>query len=75
MTNRPQGNGNGTGIFGLLFREVGVFYEQAFKWADDTIKSTLTADPEARLLEQARQAKAAGVDVDKVLAKLRNEKR
>jgi hypothetical protein len=73
MSNRPQGNGNGAGIFGLLFREVGLFYEQAFKWADDTVKATQTADPEARLLEQMRQAKAAGVDVDKVAAKARGK--
>ncbi|NNJ12179.1 hypothetical protein EKD04_017760 [Chloroflexales bacterium ZM16-3] len=72
MSDRPQGSG--TGIFGLLFREVGLFYEQAFKWADDQVKGTLTLDPEERLLEQVRQAKEAGVDVEKVMAKLRKGK-
>jgi hypothetical protein len=73
MSNRPQGSG--PGILGLFFREAGLFCEQAFKWADDQVKAALPVDSEARLLEQARQAKGAGVDVDKVLAKLRSEKR
>lgn len=65
---------SGKGIFGVIFREVGLFYEQAFKWADDRDKEfrqnlglSGQADAESRLVEQIRRAKQAGVDVDKVV--------
>ncbi len=38
MSERPQGNN--TGIFGLLFRETGLFLEQAFQWGDQQSKQT-----------------------------------
>jgi hypothetical protein len=126
MSERPQGSV--TGIFGILFRETGLFLEQAFQWGDQQGKQTaqwadqqskqtaqwadqqskqatqwldqqskqmnqwvdrqLTedqkrragdttvrrADAEARLLEQMRLAKQAGLDVDGILTKFRAEK-
>jgi hypothetical protein len=101
MSERPQGSV--TGIFGLLFRETGLFLEQAlqradeqakqaFDWADGIAKddrlldaedqkrrsseaTARRADAEARLLEQMRLAKQAGLDVDAILARLREDKR
>jgi hypothetical protein len=115
MSERPQGNK--TGIFGLLFRETGLFLEQAFPWVDQQTKqatqwadqqtkqatqwadqqskqmtqwvdrqltedqkrnasntSVRRADAEARLLEQMRLAKQAGLNVEDILAKFRAEK-
>jgi hypothetical protein len=111
MSERPQGSV--TGIFGLLFRETGLFLEQAFQWAEQQGKQTAQwaeqqgkqtaqwaeqqvkdarqtdvdeqkrrmseatarqAEAEARLLEQIRLAKQAGLDVNNILAKLREEK-
>lgn len=76
MSQPPSGRGQG--IFGIIFREVGLFYEQAFKWADDRDKEfrqnlglSGQSDVEARLIEQVRRAKQAGVDVDKVLKQTR----
>lgn len=105
MSERPQGST--TGIFGLFFREAGLFMEQAFQWADQRTQETAQwadqraqetarwvdersqqafqtiggpsqdaaatrrAEAEARLLEQVRLAKQAGLDVDAILAKLR----
>ena len=99
MTNRPTGTG--TGIFSLFFREAGLFYEQAWEWANERARETqqyldeqakadrllnaeddkrrLTeaqyhkADAEARLLEQMRLAKEAGLDVDAILRRIRDE--
>jgi hypothetical protein len=34
MSNRPIGENN-NGIFSLLFRETGLFLEQAFQWSQD----------------------------------------
>jgi hypothetical protein len=70
---------------GLLFREVGVFWEQAWNWAEreaeadrqefnrDVDRRNLEA--QARLLEQVRLAKEAGIDVDAVLAQARGDYR
>ncbi|MCG8352028.1 MAG: hypothetical protein MI924_30040 [Chloroflexales bacterium] len=81
MSQRPQGSLSG--IFSLAFREVGLFCEQAFKWAEeqaaedrienakDTERRRMEA--ETRLLEQARLAKEAGLDVDKIMARFRGE--
>lgn len=33
MSEKPQGSK--IGIFGLFFREAGLFSEQAFKWVND----------------------------------------
>lgn len=108
MSELPPGKTNG--IFGLMFREVGLFCEQAFQWAgerarevqaatgeglkgvqqstDEGFKSirqigaddqkrrlveseTRKAEAEAKLLEQIRLAKQAGLDVDNILKQLR----
>jgi len=88
MSNQPVGNTNG--IFSLFFREVGLFWEQAFRWANEQAKEdrllTLEedrrrvaeaearrAEAEARLLEQARLARQAGVDVDALLKEFRRQ--
>jgi hypothetical protein len=90
MSERPQGSV--TGIFGLFFREAGLFWEQAFKWAEDQARedrllnaddqkrqtdnaTARRAEAEARLLEQIRLAKQAGLDVDSLLASMRDERR
>lgn len=82
MSDRPLGNTSG--IFSLFFREAGLFFEQAFRWAEEQAKEdrllmaeedrrrlaeaeARRAEAESRLLEQARLAKQAGVDVDVVL--------
>ncbi|MBP1465646.1 hypothetical protein EYB53_008000 [Candidatus Chloroploca sp. M-50] len=87
MSNRPVGENN-TGIFTLLFRETGLFFEQAWKWteeqaredrlliADDdrrrlTDAETRKAEAEARLLEQIRLAKQAGLDVDAIMRRVK----
>lgn len=81
MSQRPPANV--TGIFGLFFREAGLFWEQAFKWAEERAAEDRVADAkdlerrrmeaESRLLEQARLAKEAGLDVDAILARVRDE--
>ena len=81
MSNQPVGNTNG--IFSLFFREAGLFWEQAFRWANEQAKEdrllTLeedrrrVAEAEARLLEQARLARQAGVDVDALLKEFRRQ--
>lgn len=75
--------GSATGIFGMAFREIGLFWEQAFKWAEeraaedrqeeakDTERRRIEA--EARLLEQVRLAKEAGLDVNAILNRVREE--
>ncbi|NJM07987.1 hypothetical protein HC891_20050 [Candidatus Gracilibacteria bacterium] len=83
MSYRPPGSV--TGIMGLFFREVGVFWEQAWTWAEreaeaDRAESNRDVDrrnleAQARLLEQIRLAKEAGIDVDAVLAQARGESR
>lgn len=90
MSERPQGSV--TGIFGLFFREAGLFWEQAFRWAEDQAQedrlleagsqkqladsaAARRAEAEARLLEQIRLAKQAGLDVDGILASMREERR
>lgn len=90
MSNRPVGPN--TGIFTLFFREAGLFWEQAWQWAEDQAKEDrlLAADDdkrrladaqyrktdaEARLLEQIRLAKEAGLDVDDILRRLREDLR
>jgi hypothetical protein len=101
MTNRPTGPG--PGIFSLFFREAGLFYEQAWEWANERARETgkylddqaredrllnaeddkrrladaqyRKADAEARLLEQIRLAKEAGLDVDAILRRIREEVR
>ncbi len=90
MSNRPVDTG--TGIFSLFFREAGLFWEQAWKWAEEQAdedralsveddKRRLTdaqfrkTDAEARLLEQIRLAKEAGLDVDEILRRIREELR
>ncbi len=109
MSNRPVGDN--TGIFTLLFREVGLFSEQTWQWvneraresqkyveerARDTQKyledqarddrtmlvdddkrrlaeaETRKAEAEARLLEQVRLAKQAGLDVEAILRRTRS---
>lgn len=97
MSELPPGKTNG--IFGLMFREVGLFWEQAFQWAGERAKEvqsatgdglkglqqstaddqkrrlveseTRKAEAEAKLLEQIRLAKQAGLDVDNILKQLR----
>lgn len=88
MSNSPIGPNRG--IFSLFFREAGVFWEQAFKWAEDQAREDRLldtedekrrlsdsqyrkADAEARLLEQVRLAKEAGLDVDDILRRIREE--
>jgi hypothetical protein len=109
MSNRPIGENN-NGIFSLLFRETGLFLEQAFqwsqeqsqqgfkwaenqsqqafKWVEDQAKEdrlmlvdderrkladaeTRQKEAEARLLEQVRLAKQAGLDVEAILQRVR----
>lgn len=81
----PAGDKGLTGIFGLLFREVGLFCEQAYKWGEERATDIQTQldkgreqqrmEAETRFLEQARLAKQAGLDVDKLLASLRSEQK
>lgn len=99
MSNRPTGTG--PGIFSMFFREAGLFYEQAWQWANERARETQLyldeqaradrqlnaeddkrrlaeaqtrkADAEARLLEQMRLAKEAGLDVDAILRRIRDE--
>jgi hypothetical protein len=99
MTNRPTGTS--PGIFSMFFREAGLFYEQAWEWANERARETQLyldeqaradrqlnaeddrrrlaeaqarkADAEARLLEQMRLAKEAGLDVDAILRRIRDE--
>jgi hypothetical protein len=99
MSNRPTGTG--TGIFSLFFREAGLFYEQAWEWANERARDTQKfvedqakedrvllaeddkrrladaqirkTEAEARLLEQIRLAKEAGLDVDAILKRVREE--
>lgn len=90
MSKSPVGPN--TGIFTLFFREAGLFWEQAFKWAEDRAKEDRLldvedekrrlsdsqyrkADAEARLLEQIRLAKEAGLNVDDLLRRIRDEVR
>lgn len=90
MSNRPVGPGSG--IFTLFFREAGLFWEQAWKWADEQAREdrllsaeedkrrladaqSRKTDAEARLLEQIRLAKEAGLDVDAILRRMREELR
>lgn len=101
MTSRPTGPG--TGIFSLFFREAGLFYEQAWEWANERARETQKyveeqaredrllnaeddkrrlvdaqyrkADAEARLLEQIRLAKEAGLDVEAILRRIREDVR
>lgn len=90
MSNRPVGST--TGIFTTFFREAGLFWEQAFRWAEEQAKEDrlLTAEEdrrrladadarraeaEARLLEQVRLAKQAGIDVDAILKEVRRSGR
>lgn len=67
MTQLPPGKD--TGIFTLFFREAGLFWEQAFKWAEDRAAEDRTLDTEyekRRLVDgearrddaQARRAEA-----------------
>lgn len=84
MSQRPPDSGV-TGIMGLFFREWGLFWEQTFKWAEDRAnQAQLEAgkrdevrrmEAEAKLLEQLRLAKEAGLDVNAVLAQSREEQR
>jgi hypothetical protein len=79
MSQRPL-DGEG-GIFRLFFREAGLFWEQAFKWAEEQAAEDRRelaqdterrkADAAARLLEQARLAKEAGLNVDEIMALLK----
>ncbi len=81
MSEKPQGSK--IGIFGLFFREAGLFSEQAFKWVNDRAdefrednakaQDRRRIEAEAKLLEQARLAKSSGVDVNAVLASSRKE--
>lgn len=90
MSNRPTGTG--TGIFTLFFREAGLFWEQAWQWAEEQAKEdrllnaeddkrrlvdsqSRKTDAEARLIEQIRLAKEAGLDVDTILRRVRDELR
>lgn len=67
----------------MFFREWGLFMEQAWKWAEDQAAQDRVEDAkdterrrmqaEADLLEQARLAKQAGLDVDAILARIRDE--
>jgi hypothetical protein len=95
MSELPPGKN--TGIFTLFFREAGLFWEQAFKWAEERAaddraldaedaKRRLVnteavhadavarrAEAEARLLEQIRLAKQAGIDPEAMLRRIRDE--
>lgn len=85
MSQGSQGSGGTGGIFSLFFREAGLFWEQAFKWSEARADEIRQADAkreerrrmeaEANLLEQARRAKEAGLDVNAVLARGRDEPR
>ncbi|WP_322490439.1 hypothetical protein [Chloroflexus sp.] len=71
------------GIFSMMFREVGLFWEQAWKWAEEQAQADREqekvtqqrrlAEAQARLLEQIRLAKEAGVDVDRIMAVMQQE--
>ncbi|ABY34539.1 MULTISPECIES: hypothetical protein [Chloroflexus] len=71
------------GIFGMMFREVGFFWEQVWNWAEEQAKADREqekidqqrrlAEAQARLLEQIRLAKEAGLDVDRIMATIQQE--
>lgn len=97
MSKSPVGSS--TGIFTVFFREAGLFWEQAFQWAEERAKEdrlldaedekrrltdsqnrladsqTRKTEAEAHLLEQIRLAKQAGLDVDDILRRIREELR
>lgn len=90
MSKSPVGPNSG--IFNLFFREAGLFWEQAFQWAEERAKEDRLLDSddqkrrltdsqnrkteaEARLIEQIRLAKEAGLDVDDILRRIRGELR
>jgi hypothetical protein len=94
MSELPPGKN--TGIFTLFFRETGLFWEQAFKWAEERAAEDRVldaedaqrrlvnteavhadavarrAEAEARLLEQIRLAKEAGIDPEDMLRRIRD---
>ncbi|WP_298818959.1 hypothetical protein [Chloroflexus sp.] len=71
------------GIFSMMFREVGLFWEQVWKWTEEQTKADREqekidqqrrlAEAQARLLEQIRLAKEAGLDVDRIMAAMQQE--
>jgi hypothetical protein len=52
--------GSVTGIFGILFREVGLFLEQTYKWGEDRVGDVqkLGADGDQRRLTDSQSRKA-----------------
>lgn len=74
--------GDVVGICSLFFREAGEFWSEAFQWAEAKSDEQRQAadtrrrmEAEAKLLEQMRLAREAGLDVDDILAKVRNQPR
>jgi hypothetical protein len=71
---------NSGGIFELFFREAGDFWAKTWEYAEQKGREDDAADltirrqeAEARLLEQVRLAKEAGIDVEAVLAAARKD--
>lgn len=63
MSSRPTGTGGtgpGSGIFTLLFREVGLFWEQAWQWSNERVRET-----QKYLEEQAREDRLLTAEEDK----------
>jgi hypothetical protein len=85
MSQDPVGDKGLTGIFGLFFREAGLFWEQTWQWAEQRAAEDRAADErdderrrleaEARFLEQARLAREAGLDVEDMVAKMRSDQK
>lgn len=70
MSNRPVGST--TGIFTTFFREAGLFWEQAFRWAEEQAKEDrlLTAEEDRRRLADA-DARRADADARRAEAEAR----
>lgn len=58
MSNRPVGST--TGIFTTFFREAGLFWEQAFRWAEEQTKEDrqLALEDDRRRLADAEARRA-----------------
>jgi hypothetical protein len=75
--NRPTSDAPVVGIFSLFFREAGWWWARAYERVDDGVRefsidarnreARRRMEAEARLLEEMRRAKEAGIDPEAVL--------
>jgi hypothetical protein len=77
LTGRSVSDAPIVGIFSLFFREAGYWWAQAYERVDEGVRefsldarnreARRRAEAEARLLEEMRRAKEAGIDPEAVL--------